>query len=164
MEIKYTSIGIIHTPFKSLEGMPIQSERSIKAEGEIEVYPQYTDCLDDLEGFSHIYILYHFHKSFGWKAKVTPFLDHGLRGLFSTRSPRRPNPIGLSILEVLSISENIIRVKMVDILDGTPLLDIKPYVPQFENVEISRIGWLEGKVQNLSSTLSDDRFISQDES
>jgi len=161
MEIKYHPVGIIHSPHKKLEGMPIQSGGCNEIEGEIEIFPEYRECLKDIGGFSHIYVLYHFHKSSGWKSEVIPFLDNQPRGLFSTRAPRRPNPIGLSVMEVLTVFENKVRVKNVDVLDGTPILDIKPYVPQFENVANPKIGWLANKAQNAPSTHADDRFIDE---
>lgn len=159
MEILFKPIGIIRSPFKTLRGMPIQSGACRKIEGKIEVSPEFEDCLKDLEGFSHIYIIYHFHKVKRWKKYVIPFLDEEFRGVFSTRAPQRPNPIGLSVMEILSLEGSTIRVRNVDVLDGTPLLDIKPYIPQFKQVENPKIGWLSGKVQRFLETRSDERFI-----
>ena len=142
--MEVTLIGIIRTPFKSKRDTPIQPFRS-KATGRIEVFKKYIDGLSDIEGFSHLILIYKFHKSRGYCLKVKPFLDDHLRGLFATRYPRRPNQIGLTIVELLKRQNNILFVKGIDVLDGTPLLDIKPYVPDFGPKETIRIGWLEGK-------------------
>jgi tRNA-Thr(GGU) m(6)t(6)A37 methyltransferase TsaA len=143
--MEVTPIGTIRTPFKCKKDTPIQPFRS-KAIGRIEVFKKYKDGLSDIEGFSHL--IYRFHKSRGHRLKVKPFLDDQLRGLFATRYPRRPNQIGLTIVELLKRQSNILFVKGIDVLDGTPLLDIKPYIPGFGPKETIRIGWLEGK--NLS--------------
>jgi tRNA-Thr(GGU) m(6)t(6)A37 methyltransferase TsaA len=139
-------IGIIHSPFKHREDTPIQPSRS-DAIGEIEVFKEYQEGLEDIEGFSHIILIYWFHKSRGHRLKVKPFLDEKLRGLFATRAPRRPNQIGLSVVRLLRRKENILSVKGIDVIDGTPLLDIKPYVPDFESYEKIKIGWLKGKIR-----------------
>jgi tRNA (adenine37-N6)-methyltransferase len=136
------SIGILHTPFKVIEGMPIQSSRST-AIGRAVIDPQFTPGLQDLEGFSHIYLIYIFHCSAGFDLKVTPFLDDSLRGLFATRHPCRPNPIGLSIVRLHSMHENILEFEGADMLDGTPLVDIKPYVLEFDAVKDSTTGWYD---------------------
>lgn len=145
--MEVTPIGIVHTPFKCKKDTPIQPFRS-NSIGRIEVFKKYIDGLCDIEGFSHLILIYRFHKSRGHCLKVKPFLDDQLRGLFATRYPRRPNQIGLTIVELLKRESNILFVKGIDVLDGTPLLDIKPYVPDFGPRETIRIGWLEGK--NLS--------------
>lgn len=139
-------IGIIHSPFKYKEDTPIQPSRS-NAIGEVEVFREYQEGLDDIEGFSHIILIYEFHKSEGYSLKVKPFLDNKLRGLFATRAPRRPNKIGLSVVRLLKRKDNILTVKGIDVLDGTPLIDIKPYVPDFDPDEKITIGWLEGKIK-----------------
>jgi tRNA-Thr(GGU) m(6)t(6)A37 methyltransferase TsaA len=109
----------------------------------VEVYPQFVDGLQDIEGFSHIILLYVFHQSSGYSLRVKPFLDDQLRGLFATRYPGRPNPIGLSVVRLLRRRENILEIEGVDVLDGTPLLDIKPYVPDFDVHTETRTGWYE---------------------
>lgn len=139
------SIGIIHTSYKNRGECPIQPYQS-KDIAEIEVFKEYEEGLDDIEGFSHIIVLYQFHKSDGYTLKVRPFLDKNLRGLFATRSPNRPNPVGLSVVKLLGRDGNILRVRGMDAMDGTPLLDIKPYVPRFDNHTEVKIGWLEGKI------------------
>lgn len=139
-------IGIIHTPFESKGDAPIQPWFSRGARGTVELEKEYAEGLSDLEGFSHIYLIYYFHLSEGYDLKVIPFMDDAKRGLFATRAPRRPNQIGLSVVKLISIKENIIEIGDADMLDGTPLLDIKPYVPAFTNPEGVTIGWLEGKI------------------
>lgn len=146
MSMKIRPIGIIHSPFKSKEDTPIQPPRS-QATGKIEIFREYEEGLDDVDGFSHLILIYWFHKSQGYSLKVKPFLDTQLRGLFATRAPRRPNQIGLSVVRLLERKENILYVRGIDVIDGTPLLDIKPYVPEFEPEEEIKIGWLEGKIR-----------------
>ena len=158
MKIEYRPIGLIHTPFKQRQGMPIQPSRGRGVRGTVEVAPEFADGLTDLDGFSHVVLIYHFHRSQGFDLRVTPFLDTEKRGLFATRAPRRPNAIGLSVVRLLGIEGNRIEVQDLDILDGTPLLDIKPYVPEFDHRTEVREGWLEGvKDRNVDS---DDRFSS----
>lgn len=135
-------IGVIHSPYTEKGQTPIQPSRS-QAPGSVEVYPEFAEGLQGLEGFSHIIILYIFHQSKGYSLRVKPFLDHQEHGLFATRYPYRPNPIGLSIVRVEGIQANILNVADIDVLDGTPLLDIKPYVPDFDVRENARTGWYE---------------------
>ena len=146
-EIKYNPIGIIHSPFKDIEGMPIQPSGAQGIAGTVEIEPAYADGLKDLEGFSHIILLYHFHLSKGYSLEVKPFLDNALRGVFSTRAPRRPNAMGLSVVRLLRIEGSVLHIEDVDIVDGTPLLDIKPYVPEFDVREVEKTGWLSGKAE-----------------
>lgn len=159
MDVIYKPIGVIHSPFHNLEEMPIQPTSNASGPGIVEIYPDYIDGLKDLEGFSHIYLLYHLHEVHQSRLLVTPFLDKEPRGIFSTRAPSRPNPIGLSLVKIVRIENNLIYVDQVDILDGTPLLDIKPYVPDFESVQNVRIGWLEQAKGQISTRKSDSRFI-----
>jgi tRNA-Thr(GGU) m(6)t(6)A37 methyltransferase TsaA len=156
MKIEYRPIGLIHTPFKQRQGMPIQPSRGRGVRGTVEVAPEFADGLADLDGFSHVVLIYHFHRSRGFDLRVTPFLDTEKRGLFATRAPRRPNAIGLSVVRLLGIEGNRIEVQDLDILDGTPLLDIKPYVPEFDHRTEVCEGWLE-RVKNRNVD-SDDRF------
>jgi len=142
MEFIMHPIGIIHSPFINKEQTPIQPPRS-RARGKVEVYPEFVPGLQDVSGFSHIILLYVFHLSSGFRLQIKPFLDDQLRGLFSTRYPYRPNPIGLSIVRLLSLQDNILDIEGVDVLDGTPLLDIKPYVPDFDRREDAQTGWYE---------------------
>jgi tRNA-Thr(GGU) m(6)t(6)A37 methyltransferase TsaA len=156
MKIEYCPVGIVHSPFTELEGMPIQPSRSGGASGTVEVYPEYEEGLADLDGFSHIVLLVHFHRVGQYRLKVVPFLDTEPRGLFATRSPRRPNPIGLSVVRLTAVEANRLSVQDLDILDGTPVLDIKPYVPEFDRQVEVRLGWLE-EARRREAT-SDDRF------
>jgi tRNA-Thr(GGU) m(6)t(6)A37 methyltransferase TsaA len=146
MELICRPIGIIHSPFRERGGMPIQAALS-DAEGTVEVYPDYAAGLADVEGFSHLTLVYWFHLSDGYRLSVRPFLDQVQRGLFATRFPGRPNPIGISTVELLAREGNRLLVRGVDVLDGTPLLDLKPFVPAFDHRDETRVGWLEGKVE-----------------
>ncbi len=157
--ITLSPIGIIHSPFKTREGMPIQSAAAKDVPGTIEVYEPYAPGLKDLDGFSHIFVLYHFHLSKGYDLHVIPFMDNEYRGLFSTRAPRRPNPIGLSILRLERIEGHILRVLDVDILDTTPLLDIKPYVTKIDVRVTQSEGWLSGKAEKMKDVCADCRFV-----
>lgn len=136
------SIGVIHSPFTEKDKMPIQAARS-QAIGLVEVYPEFAEGLKDIEEISHIHLLYVFHQSSGYVLQVKPFLDDREHGLFSTRYPCRPNPLGISIVKLLSRQENSLTIEGVDVLDGTPLLDIKPYVPDFDLRTDVRAGWYE---------------------
>jgi len=159
MTVTYQPIGIIHTPFKSLEGMPIQPTGAQGASGWIELDAQYQDGLQDLDGFSHLYLLYHFHQASPAKLIVTPFLDKQPHGVFATRAPARPNPIGMSLVELVRVEGCRIDIKHVDMLDGTPLLDIKPYVSEFEAAQNVRTGWVEALSGQVRSQRSDGRFV-----
>ena len=151
-------IGVIHSPFKEPKGTPIQSAGAEDVEGTVEVFPEYADGLKDIEGFSHLFLLYHFHLSEKQSLKAKPFMDNRTHGIFAIRGPGRPNPIGISIVRLIKVEDTILHVKDIDIIDGTPLLDIKPYIPQFDIREVEKIGWLEKKVQKLSSSRDDGRF------
>lgn len=145
MEFTYRAIGIIHSPFKEKGEVPIQGTFS-QAEGTIELFPEYVPGLKDIEGFSHLFLIYHFHEADGYALLQKPFLDGGiLRGIFATRFFKRPNPIGLSIVGLIKVNGNLLEVSGLDVLDGTPLLDIKPYVRRFDLRENARDGWLEQK-------------------
>ena len=158
MKIEFTPIGIIHSPFTDLVDMPIQPNSTESASGTVDILPEYAEGLHDLDGFSHIILLYHLHQAGKPRLQVIPFLDSKPHGVFATRAPVRPNPIGLSVVELISIQGNQLTVAGLDILDGTPLLDIKPYIPTFDERFEYRIGWLERSAGDSSTTLSDDRF------
>ncbi len=158
MEIQYRSIGTIHSPFKDIEGMPIQPAGAANVRGTVEVLPELAEGLRDLEGFSHIILLYHFHRVRETRLVVIPFMDSEPHGIFATRAPKRPNPIGLSIVRLLGIEGNRLYIEGVDVLDGTPLIDIKPYVPEFDRPAVERAGWLERAKGKVRSQRSDDRF------
>ena len=156
--ITYTPIGIIHTPFTEQKGTPIQPPGAAGVAGRIEVAAEYEDGLKDLDGFSHIILIYHFHRSQDYVLTVKPFMDDTPRGLFATRAPRRPNPIGLSVVRLVRIEGTTLHIEGIDVLDGTPLLDLKPYVPQFDAPENAQIGWLSGNVQQVDTKRADERF------
>lgn len=156
--IEMNPIGIIHTPFRQLEGMPIQPAGAVGVKGTVKVFEEFRAGLKDLDGFSHIILIYVFHRSQGFELEVVPFLDTQPHGLFATRAPRRPNPIGLSTVQLDRIENGHLLVQNVDILDGTPLLDIKPYVPEFDSHTEIRTGWLEQARKTVANRKSDDRF------
>ena len=138
----YKPIGVIHTGFGDKKDAPIQGVFAKDAKGEVEVFSEYTAGLRDIEGFSHLILIYHFHLSDGYSLISKPFLEDELHGIFSIRHFKRPNPIGLSIVKLEKVKENILEISEVDILDGTPLLDIKPLVPQFDNRLDAKSGWV----------------------
>ena len=156
--IQYSPIGVIHSPHKVPSGTPIQPAGAQGVEGTVEVFPKYAKGLRDLDGFSHIILVYHFHLARSYALTVTPFMDDQPHGIFAVRAPARPNPIGLSVVRLTSVAWNILHILDVDIVDGTPLLDIKPFVPQFDVQDAERIGWLTRKVDKLPRARDDARF------
>lgn len=154
----YTPIGIVRSPFTDAAGMPIQPTGADGVRGTIVVRPEVSPGLKDLQEFSHIILIYAFHKSFGYSLEVTPFLDTEQHGVFATRAPKRPNAIGLSTVRLIEIHKNILTIENVDLLDGTPLLDIKPYVPAFDAFCSAKAGWLDQSSRNAGSARSDKRF------
>ena len=138
--------------------MPIQPAGSSGVEGTVEIFRKFHPGLKDLDGFSHIILLYHFHRSSSFSLSVVPFMDSVAHGLFATRAPKRPNPIGLSVVGLDGIEKGVLHIQNVDVIDGTPLLDIKPYVPEFDAPVGVRTGWLERRGKTVSSQKSDDRF------
>ena len=160
-QVQYNPIGIIHSPFKELHGMPIQPVGARGVKGTIELEKEYETGLKDLDGFSHILLIYHFHLCNGHSLEVKPFLDKVKRGIFATRAPKRPNPIGMSVVRLEKIEGSTLHISNVDVVDGTPLLDIKPYIPHFdrdEGEDIS-IGWFEDKHHEAKDKKSDKRFV-----
>ncbi|MCF6148716.1 MAG: tRNA (N6-threonylcarbamoyladenosine(37)-N6)-methyltransferase TrmO [Candidatus Kuenenia sp.] len=157
-EISYTPIGIIHSQFKEPKGIPIQTSIAKDTEGTVEVFPEYAEGLKDVDGFSHIILVYHFHLAKKSSLHVKPYLDNELRGVFSTRAPGRPNPIGISVVRLVRVENNTLHIRDVDIVDGTPLLDIKPYVPVFDVREQVKTGWLKNNIHKLSVAKDDGRF------
>ena len=152
-------IGIIHTPHTDVKDMPIQPIAAAGIHGYIEVLPEYAAGLKDIEGFSHLTLLYHLHKINGYELVVTPFMDTEKRGIFATKAPKRPNAIGLSTVKLIRVEGNILYIEQVDMLDGTPLIDIKPFYPRYDNRENVQIGWLEkNKDLPLEKLRSDERF------
>jgi tRNA-Thr(GGU) m(6)t(6)A37 methyltransferase TsaA len=158
-EIILKPIGVIHSPFLDVEGMPIQPMGATGIHGTIELNSDLEPGLKDLDGFSHIMLIYFFHLSRGYSLHVLPFLDRTPRGVFSTRVPRRPNGIGLSVVRLRGIRGCLLDIEDVDVLDGTPLLDIKPFVPQFDNREVQKAGWFENRADNATTVRADRRFV-----
>ena len=157
--IVYRPIGYVASSHVELDGMPLQPIADASGESSIDISDAHRGCLDDLEGFSHVWVIAHLHESHGWEASVPTFLDDRTHGTFATRSPHRPNPIGLSLARILAIRELSILVDGIDLLDGTPVLDLKPHVPLFDSPpgEI-RAGWFEGRAERVYERRSDDRF------
>ena len=158
MDTRYRTIGFIRSPFKELEAMPIQPTSEASAPGKVEIFPEFVKGLKDLDGFSHVILLYHMHATREQALTVTPFLDSSPRGIFATRAPTRPNPIGLSIVKLIRVDGGVLYVDDLDVLDGTPLLDLKPYVPEFDHRPQARAGWLENAKGKVRRKTSDDRF------
>jgi tRNA-Thr(GGU) m(6)t(6)A37 methyltransferase TsaA len=140
-DILYRPIGVIHSEHTIAENTPIQPAYARGCKGRVDVYEEFADGLSDLEGFSHIYLLYHFHQAPPVRLRVKPFLQDVERGIFAVRAPCRPNPIGLSIVKLLERKGNILYLDGMDILDGTPLLDIKPYTEKFDRFDLHSSGW-----------------------
>lgn len=157
--INYKPIGIIHSPFKTIENIPIQNIGAKGERGTIEMFPEFVLGLKDLEGFSHLILLYHLHKVNHFSLQVKPFLDNTERGIFATRAPVRPNPIGLTVVKLIDIKNNLITIEDIDMLDQTPLLDIKPCLPMIDDKQNIHIGWLKNKLDHFENTLSDNRFM-----
>jgi tRNA-Thr(GGU) m(6)t(6)A37 methyltransferase TsaA len=157
-EIKYKPIGVIHSPFKEPKGTPIQPAGAKGTNGTVGIFPEYAEGLKDIEGFSHIILLYHFHLSKGSVLIAKPYMDNETHGVFAMRGPSRPNPIGISVVRLVRIEGNMLHIQDADIVDGTPLLDIKPYIPEFDIREVERIGWLEKNVHKLSASKDNGRF------
>ncbi len=160
--IEFQPIGEIRSPFATPEGTPIQPAGAAGIRGRVVVLPAYQDALQDLEGFSHITLLYYFHLARPFSPKVTPFLDTVKRGLFATRAPARPNAIGISVVRLISVSENTLEVQDIDVVDGTPLLDIKPYIPEFDARPAERIGWMSATARTVGEVRADGRFVAED--
>lgn len=156
-EIAYRPIGVVRTPWTDPEGTPIQPPGAEGVEGTVEVDPALADGLAGLEGFSHVILIYHCHRAGEARLRVTPFLDDETYGVFAVRAPSRPNPIGVSVVRLEAVDGNLLRIRDVDIVDGTPLLDIKPYVPAFDAPTGVRTGWLRD-APPLDGTRDDGRF------
>lgn len=157
--IEIEAIGIIRTSHKEISGMPIQPNAAEGYSGCIELNPNLVEGLTDLEGFSHLTLLYHFHNINGYELMVKPFMDNQKHGIFATRSPKRPNAIGISTVKLVKVEGNRIYIDNVDMLDGTPLIDIKPFFEGFDNRTNTRKGWLEKRIDtSITKLRSDERF------
>ncbi|MBG3876563.1 tRNA (N6-threonylcarbamoyladenosine(37)-N6)-methyltransferase TrmO [Desulfovibrio oxamicus] len=160
--ISYAPVAHMRTPFTTVRGMPIQPVGAQGVAGSIDVLPEFAEGLADIEGFSHLLVIYHLHECKGFTLRVKPFLDNDEHGVFATRSPRRPNPIGISVLRLTGVTGNRLHVENVDMLDGTPVLDIKPYVPTFDVWDADRTGWFATVADNAVQCRADDRFVPAD--
>ena len=158
LNIIYQPIGIVHSPFKTPEGTPIQPVAAKEVLATIEIFPDFGEGLKDLDGFSHIYVLFHMHLAKNKSLLVTPFLDTGQHGVFATRAPGRPNSIGISVVCLEKITGNTLHVKNIDILDGSPVLDIKPYIPQFDVFGTTKNGWMDQNIHKIEEQKDDGRF------
>jgi tRNA-Thr(GGU) m(6)t(6)A37 methyltransferase TsaA len=165
-------VGIINTPFKDVtEDVPIQGRMMPDAEGYLTIYKKYHEACRDLDGFSHVILIYYFHRSKTAKLTAKPYMDTKIRGIFASRFPHRPNHIGLTLVEILNVSNGILKIRGVDMIDGTPLLDIKPYNPAFDSVESSvqvKIGWMGRYMSGeqkpvISKTGSREDWLNEDE-
>ena len=156
--LHFTQIGVIHTPFAEQKGTPIQGIMAPEAEGTVEVFPEFQDGLRDLDGFSHIVLIYQFHHMGKGQLLVKPYLDTVERGIFATRSPRRPNPLGMTTVRLQRVDGNLLHVSGVDMLEGTPLIDIKPYLGDFDHHRPDKIGWYGATERRGQRVLADDRF------
>lgn len=156
--VSYQPIGVIHSPFSEVEGMPIQPAGALGVSGSVEIFSEYQPGLADLDGFSHIILIYAFHRVTKSQLIVTPFLDSEHRGVFATRAPRRPNPIGLSVVRLVEVEGGLLKIENVDILDGTPLLDIKPFIPDFDHFDADSQGWYARHRRKVQEMRADQRF------
>ena len=156
--VRFLPIGRIRTSFAEPAGTPVQTTSAVGSAGHIELDPDLVEGIRDLEAFSHLILLYHLHRAPTPRLTVMPFLDDHEHGVFATRSPARPNPIGLSVVRLVAIEGARIDIQDVDMIDGTPLLDIKPYVPAFDAREEVRIGWYASRLDRIDGAIADDRF------
>ena len=158
--IQFKPIGNTHSPHKELQGMPIQPIGAKGVKGSIEVFPEYASGLMDIEGFSHLILLYYFHRITHWQPEVIPFMDTRKHGIFSTRAPARPNPIGISIVKLINRNGNLLFIEELDILDGTPILDIKPFYGMYDNRAEYTSGWIEKLDDTIDASVvrADERF------
>jgi tRNA-Thr(GGU) m(6)t(6)A37 methyltransferase TsaA len=158
-EFQFSSIGVLKTPYKEKRGVPIQGVFDGDSKGRAEIFEEYEAGLKDIEGFSHLILLFVFHRSEGYNLVCKPYMEDIPHGVFCTRAPKRPNPIGLSVVRLEKREGNILHLAEVDMLDNTPLLDIKPFVPRFDHRDDTRVGWMKGTLRDANHRkVSDDRF------
>ena len=161
MKLELTSIGVIHSPHRVAEGTPIQPRWAAGIEGTVEVFPEFAPGLRDLDGFDRVWLVYWFDRARAAQLEVVPYLDTQTRGIFATRAPSRPNAIGLSCVRLLAVEGRVLRVADLDMLDGTPLLDIKPFVPDYDVFLAERVGWY---AHARGTGIADGRFEKETES
>jgi tRNA-Thr(GGU) m(6)t(6)A37 methyltransferase TsaA len=154
----YQPVGVVRSPFIRPLGMPLQSVAGHEIRGQIVIQPRFAPGLKDLDGFSHLHVITHLHRSGPGGLTVVPFLDDTERGIFATRSPRHPNPIGLSVVRLLAVNGATLEISGIDLLDGTPVLDLKPYVSEFDAISAERTGWLQGVAERVHHVKADARF------
>ena len=155
MKLELTPIGLIHSPHRQAEGTPIQPRWAAGSEGTVELFPEFAPGLRDLEEFARVWLLYWFDRARAARLEVVPYVDSQTHGIFATRAPSRPNPIGLSSVRLLAVEGSRLRVADLDVLDGTPVFDIKPYVPDFDVFPVKRVGWFTGA---RGTWIADGRF------
>jgi tRNA (adenine37-N6)-methyltransferase len=156
MKIEFRPIGVVHSAFKEQQGTPIQPVFAQNARGKVEIFEPYRAALKDLNGFSRVWLIYYFDRAKTWEPLVVPYRDVHQRGLFATRAPARPNAIGISAVKLVLVEQGAIEVEEIDVLDGTPVLDIKPYVPNFDSYPDEKAGWLDNGPVNKKT--ADERF------
>ena len=159
--VTYLPIGVVRSPYAVLDGMPLQTVAAAEVAATVELHRRVHGALRDLDGFSHLWLIVHLHRVDGWTPEVTPFLDDARpRGVLATRSPRHPNPIGLSLVELVAVEGGALRIHGIDLIDGTPVLDVKPYVPLFDARDEAtvRIGWFGAAAGRVHTTRSDARY------
>ena len=157
--VSYVPIGVVRSPYGRLDGMPLQTAAAPEVDATVELEPRVHGALRDLDGFSHLWLVVHLHRVTGWQPEVVPFLDDERpRGVLATRSPRRPNPIGLSLVALRAVAPGELAIRGTDLLDGTPVLDVKPYVPLFDARADARAGWFGTAAGRVHSVRSDDRY------
>ena len=157
-DVVYQPIGVVHSPFKTPRDVPIQATAAEGVPGCVDLPMDYVKGLKDVEGFSYLILIYHFHLAHEYSLLVKPFLDKRLHGLFATRAHSRPNPVGLLVVRLTKIENNLLHIQDVDRIDGTPLLDIKPFIPEFDQRNAEKIRWLAVKVNKMHSSRDDGRF------
>jgi len=156
--VTYTPIGVVRSPYAALDGMPLQTVAAAEVEATVELDARVHGALRDLDGFSHLWLLAHLHRVDCWTPEVVPFLDTRARGVLATRSPRHPNPIGLSLVELIAVRSGALRIRGIDLLDGTPVLDVKPFVPLFDTRADVRTGWFDAAAARVHAVRSDRRY------
>jgi tRNA-Thr(GGU) m(6)t(6)A37 methyltransferase TsaA len=163
-EIVFKAVGVVESRFEQQAGTPIQGRLAPNETAVIRIFPEFADGLKDLEGFSHIYVFFKFDRASDKKLRVKPYLDTVERGVFATRSPLRPNPLGMTIVRLDRIDNNNLYISGIDILNNSPVIDIKPYIPDFDHQNPEKIGWYAASAERNQLVLADDRFSKNQES